>query len=116
MRRLSNEEGELQWQRIRENGVSAQSARCLARRSPARLPPDRRAPRQELTGAHQTEWAGGGEANEEKSVKARRGGRRGRRTRSFSLGPGEAAGKKEEDRFIKGVRNRVPRSLTMDDR
>jgi outer membrane protein OmpA-like peptidoglycan-associated protein len=70
-----------------------------------------------LACAAATGSARAGELNEEQIVKALTPANISRITRSFTLSsPAEAARKEGEDRFIKSVRNRVARSLTMDER
>jgi outer membrane protein OmpA-like peptidoglycan-associated protein len=69
-----------------------------------------------LACAAATGSARAGEISEEQIVKALTPASSGRMTRSLTLSPAEAARKEEEDRFIKSVRNRVTRSLTMDER
>src|SRR5215471_1774717 len=69
-----------------------------------------------LACAAATGSARAGEASEEQIVKALAAASSGRMTRSLTLWPAEAARKEEEDLFIKSVRNRVTRSLTMDER
>jgi outer membrane protein OmpA-like peptidoglycan-associated protein len=67
-----------------------------------------------LACAAATGSARAGEISEEQIVKALTPASSGRMTRSLT--PAEAGRKEEEDRFIKSVRNRVTRSLTMDER
>ena len=69
-----------------------------------------------LACAAATGSARAGEVSEEQIVKALTSASSSRMTRSLTLWPAEAARKEEEDRFIKSVRNRVTRSLTMDER
>ena len=69
-----------------------------------------------LACAAATGSARAGEVSEEQIAKALTLASSGRITRSLTLSPAEAARKEEEDRFIKSVRNRVTRSLTMDER